>query len=213
MSPGLGVERLEAEAERADLDALVASLARFSPLVRALPPEDLIVEAPPEQLAPLRRCLGSFGHFARLVWAPLARAATLLARHRDPGHGDRAGRGEQGRGEQDRVVLAAEVATALAPLPIAGLGLPPPVLDALTDVGIVTLGQFAGLPAAALVGRYGAEVGAAHALCQGREPPTVWPLPPPRPESSFAVDFGSCAELHFDGSLEVGSVPTLYTTR
>jgi len=171
--PEIQVERLDLEGERRDLEALAFALHRFSPLVRAVPPDDVLLEAPADQLGAVRACLEGFGHSLRLVWAPRPQIALLLARHL----------------ERDAVVGTAALATALAPLPVAGLGLPVTVVQSLEDVGIRSVGRFAALPAAALAGRYGAEVLELHALAGGREPPPAWPLPPPRAASAFGIPF------------------------
>ena len=173
VSPLVKVERLELDGEARDLEALAVALHRFTPQVQAVPPEDLLLEVGPGQLAAVRACLEAFGHRLRLVWAPRPQLARLLARHLP----------------EDRAISAVELPAVLAPLPVAGLDLPPPVLEALNDVGIRTIGQFARLPAAALVGRFGAAIADLHALAAGREPSPALALPPVRPESAFAVVF------------------------
>ncbi|MFZ5476142.1 MAG: error-prone DNA polymerase [Myxococcota bacterium] len=171
--PTVRVEHLDPAGESEDLHALARALDRFTPAVRTLPPDTLLLELPAAALRSVRAFCGELGHLARLVHAPLPEAAAILARHL----------------AKDRVVRADELAAALAPLPIRALPLPPAALASLLDVGIVTVGRFAALPAAALAGRWGAEVARAHAIARGSEPPAALDVPAARDETAFGVDF------------------------
>ena len=71
-------------------------------------------------------------------------------------------------GEGDRVVLGGEGAAALAPLPIGALALPDREHGLLASLGVHTIGAFADLDPASVVGRLGPVGGTAHALAQGR---------------------------------------------
>jgi error-prone DNA polymerase len=177
--PEVRVERLDPAGELADLEALCVALCRFTPAARPVPPDALLLEVGPLALAPVRACLAELGHLCRLVLAEEDGAALALARH----------------SRRDRVIQPGGVAAALAPLPVTALELPEAVLLSLHDVGIRTIAEFAALPTAALTGRYGPEIAAAHARAAGRAPPAALPLPPPREETSFHVDFGDAVEV------------------
>ncbi len=77
------------------------------------------------------------------------------------------------------VVEPGGVAAFLAPLPLAALD-QPELVDVLGRLGLHTLGDLAGLPAAAVVGRFGVAGAAAHRLARGLDarPPATEPPPP-----------------------------------
>ena len=136
--PELLVERWDEVAELADLEALAQALGRYTPAVRAVPPDALLLEVGPESMNAVRAGLGELGHLCRLVVAEEGGAALALARHLD----------------RDRVVPLGGLAAALAPLPVTALELPAEVNDSLRDVGIRTIAQLAALPTS--------EIGRAH---------------------------------------------------
>jgi protein ImuB len=84
-------------------------------------------------------------------------------------------------------------AAFLAPFPPAALG-GPDLVDTLDRLGVRTLGEFAALPAAGVLGRFGAEGAAAHRLARGLDPrppaprrPRTWAWPAsstPRPNAT-----------------------------
>ncbi len=162
--PTLQVERLDPAAESADLEHLARQLDRWSPAVIVVEPDALLLDAPETELDSLLPSLRArftlLGHDARMVVGPDARSALVLAIHLDA----------------DRVVSLGELAGALAPLPIAALGLPPEVLLALADVGVATIGTFARLPLAALCSRYGPELALPHAIANGALTPAPLPI-------------------------------------
>jgi error-prone DNA polymerase len=171
--PDIRVERVDAVGELTDLEALCLALGRFTPAARAVPPDALLLEVDAGATPLVRAALTELGHLCRLVFAEEAGGALALARH----------------ARRDRVVPRGGLAAALALLPVDALELPEEVQLSLADVGIRTIGQFAALPAAALVGRYGPEIAAAHARAQGRAPPMALPVAPPREDTSFFLDF------------------------
>lgn len=77
------------------------------------------------------------------------------------------------------VVPAGATPAFLAPQPVGVLGRPD-LADVLVRLGLTTLGAFAALPAADVVGRFGAEGAAAHRLAAGLDaaPPAVRRPPP-----------------------------------
>ena len=189
VAPVLRVERLDVEGERTDLDALCASLGRFSPLVRAEPPDSLLVDADPGILDSLRRTLEGRGHAARLVHAPDAWSARTLARH----------------ARKDMVVQRGRLAAALAPLPLAALALPGAVEEALLAAGLRTVGAFAALPGASLSARHGRGILEIHARARGLSSvEDVQPLLAPRAEEPLRahVDLEDPVP-HLEGVLEV----------
>lgn len=176
--PSVRHDTLDDVGEVHDLQALSDAMVRFTPVVAAWPPEDLVLEVGPEVLPAVRRTLGLLGHACRLVAASEPEAARILARH----------------ATEDRVVPEDELRRALAPLPVMALGLDAEVVETLGDVGIKTIGAFAALPAATLTTRYGAEVARLHALARGE--PGHRPLPPilPREEPVYGVELDDPVE-------------------
>jgi protein ImuB len=162
LSPELLVERRVAEEETADLAELADQLLRISPAVAPLPPSGLVAEvgrgdgvgAGQERalVERIRHRLAALGHPARVVIADDPDTARILAAF----------------GQADRVVAARDGAAALAPLPIDALALPEREHTLLTSLGVHTIGAFAALDAAAVVGRLGPVGVTAHALAQGR---------------------------------------------
>lgn len=67
----------------------------------------------------------------------------------------------------------------LARCPVALLPLSENILLRLHRMGITTIGQFAALPADAVMHQFGASVKTAHAIANGRDPSTLRPLQPP----------------------------------
>lgn len=178
--PTVQVERRVALEEAADLSELSTQLLRISPTVAPLPPNALVAEisrtaavlarsgdGPPPQRAGaervmverVRRLLSRLGHVARVVVADDPSTALACAAW----------------GQSDRVIPPGAGPEALAPLPLAALGLPADAHELLLGLGISTVGDFAALPPASLVGRFPPLVLLAHQLACGTAQPPVLP--------------------------------------
>jgi protein ImuB len=81
----------------------------------------------------------------------------------------------------------------LAPYPVSVLG-DGEMAELLPRLGIVTLGEFARLPASQAVNRFGTPGGMAHRLARGLEPRPLDPRPPPA-DLSVSAEFDPPAEL------------------
>jgi protein ImuB len=98
------------------------------------------------------------------------------------------------------VIPAGQVREFLAPYPVSVLGSEELGLDGgemaelLPRLGIATLGEFARLPAAQAVNRFGAAGGIAHRLARGLDPRPLAARPPPA-DLSVSVRFDPPAEL------------------
>jgi protein ImuB len=77
------------------------------------------------------------------------------------------------------VVPVGAEAEALAPLPVALLGLDPEREELLLRWGVRTLGEIAGLPAAGLAERFGPEAARLQRLARGEDETPLVPTPPP----------------------------------
>jgi protein ImuB len=91
------------------------------------------------------------------------------------------------------VVAAGDEASALRPLPLSALGLPPERLELFQRWGLRCLGDLQSLPALGLAERLGPEGPALLDLAQGRDRTPLVPAPPPetfqaRLELDWAVD-------------------------
>ena len=176
--PETQIERRDAAGEEADLAELTQQLHRISPSVAPLPPHAIVAEisrtamllarrgeGPPPQMAGaervvierVRRRLSFLGHIARVVVADAPATALACAAW----------------GEADRVIPPGGGAEALAPLPLAALGLPTTAHDLLSGLGIDTVGAFAALPPASVVGRFPPLISLAHQLARGTAQPPV----------------------------------------
>ncbi|MCB9780746.1 MAG: DNA polymerase Y family protein [Alphaproteobacteria bacterium] len=173
--PALQVEPLDPDAETLDLADVTAQLLRISPQVAPLPPDSLVAE--------ISRTVGSSvaGQAAR---AGAERALLERVRHRMAalGHVVRAAIADDpgtalacaAWGRKSRIVPPGGGADALAGLPLEALGLPDREQDLLLGLGLDTVGAFAALPPASVVGRLGPVACAAHALARGGGPrPTL----------------------------------------
>lgn len=84
---------------------------------------------------------------------------------------------------------AAEEAALAGEVPLAGLDLPPVLLDTLDKLGVTTLGGFLALPAAELRVRLGPAAAALHARASGREWTPLRPVQPEDPpETAVEID-------------------------
>lgn len=77
-----------------------------------------------------------------------------------------------------RYIAPGQDTALLFPLPVALLPLPNPTLNQLHRLGIVTIGQFAALPAAAVLHHFGIEAKRAHDMAGGRDPTPLRPMQP-----------------------------------
>ena len=188
--PSVQVERRIAHEESEDLSELATQLLRVSPTVAPLAPNALVAEisrtapvlarsaggAPPQRAGAeramverVRRLLSRLGHTARVVIADDPSTALACAAW----------------GHTDRVIPPGAGSTALAPLPLAALGLPEDAHDLLLGLGIHTVGHCAELPPASVVGRFPPIVLMAHQLARGTvEPPA---LPSEADDTSVAL--------------------------
>ncbi|MCK6502805.1 DNA polymerase Y family protein [Myxococcota bacterium] len=168
--PALQVETLQPEDEARDLDDLAQQLLRVSPSVRALPPDALVAEisrvgAPGASSAPRAGAERALLERVRLRLAQLGHRVTVVVAD-DPATAWACA----AWGRQSRVVPAGQGAEALAPLPLEALDLPPREQALLRGLGLRTVGAFAALPPASVVGRLGPVAIAAHALARGDAP-------------------------------------------
>ena len=168
-SPDLMVELAsDALEERADLEALCLLFERLSPMLQVLPPDSFLVELHrPDEDAILKRAqelLADLGHSARLAIADEPQGALALAR----------------LAQQDHIVPPGQLPRALAPLTVQVGTQDTRLLQVLTDVGILRLGQLAALPAASVARRFGAEGLHLHQLARGElAAPVLEPAPEP----------------------------------
>jgi protein ImuB len=95
---------------------------------------------------------------------------------------------------KDAAVIVAPGGTPafLAPYPVGCLG-QPDLADLLPRLGLRTLGEFAALPAAEALNRFGADGALAHRLARGLEPRPLVPRPPSA-DLSASVEFDPPAE-------------------
>jgi protein ImuB len=162
--PQIETELLDPEAEAADLEALTAQLLRVSPSIAALPPDAVVAEISrvPGGLAGSERALVER---VRIRMAQLGHTVNVVVAD-DPTTAHCVAQWQQGCA----IIPTGGSASALAPLPLRAIGLPAREHTLLEGLGIHTIGDLARLPAAAITGRFGAVVLAAHALACGRTP-------------------------------------------
>ncbi len=106
-----------------------------------------------ELCADLTRRLARLGFTGRAGLAPTPGAAWALARYGQTRYGQT--RHDKTSGEAWRIAGPEELREALAPLPLAGLRLPPAQVELLARFGLERIGDLLGLPAAALSSRVG----------------------------------------------------------
>ena len=160
--PDVPLEPLDVEGEATDLAALTEVFRALSDQVVALPPQAVALEVSGTsrlfggEQALLARALelaAELGHVARVAMADDVLAAHILAR----------------AGQQPaQLVPPGQLAAALAPLPVGALGASSTLLQALTQLGIRTVAQWASLDPASVVGRFGEEGRQLHRLARGR---------------------------------------------
>lgn len=168
--PEVELIELDAVGEEEDRRALVRALEALSDRVGPAPwsaDDALVIDLThsaralggEEQAA--RRALelvGGFGHAAAVVVADDPRAALALATTLAPG-------------DEPLIVPAGELRPHLASLPVGALAAHAPggeeLLAALEAVGVETLGDFAALDPASVIGRYGAAAARIHGVARG----------------------------------------------
>lgn len=175
--PSLHVFSYDQKAEEAALLSLGEALLTLAPSFELYPPEGIFLDA---SAAPL--CKGEdaaeenlcrtvlelcaeHGYRGKAVVASQPFVAKALARH-----------GTQ----PTEVVGPFEAAEAIASLPLLALSeVEPGIAEAVSGLGLSTLGEVAGLPAGAVVARLGASGLRAHALCRGIDDTPHRPTPLP----------------------------------
>jgi protein ImuB len=178
---GLRVQTQDARAECTALEQLAAWCGQFTSLVSIVPPQALLLEVQGSLtlfgglaalLERLRHGLAGLGYSAQLAVAPTPLAATWLA----------------GARTEARVTTSAELAGALARLPLAGLGFTKTQLQALRNMGVRTVGECRRLPRDGLARRLGAELVLALDRAHGRAPDPRAPyVAPHRFEATLVV--------------------------
>ena len=148
LCPSLVVLPREAETEARALSALAAWAGQFTSLVAIQPPAALLLEIGgslrlfggfENLLQPIEQGLSALGYDWRRGVAPTPLAAWLLAR----------------AGAATAVFERHALAAVLAPLPVACLPLPEPMLDTLRGMGVHRLGECLRLPRDGLSRRLG----------------------------------------------------------
>ncbi len=148
--PEIAVIEADPEADAAALKRLAEACRRYTPTVTLDPPDGLILEVGGSAhlwggeaalLDELTARVERAGWSCRVALADTAGLAWALARW---GRGGVAAPGDR---EQ-----------SLAPLPVAALRLEPPTVEALSRVGLKTVGQLIDTPRAPLARRFGPEV-------------------------------------------------------
>jgi len=177
-------------ADLAALRALAEALLAVAPAVEVAGPDALLLDAsgasllggaepdPERRLADRAGALaGQLGFTVRAAVACGRWPALALARH---GTGDGAGL---------MLVPPGEEALALAPLPLAALGLGPAVVAKLGAVGIDSVGGLARLPVEGLALRFGPAGAAAARLARGEDTTPLVPyLPETLPEEAIELE-------------------------
>ena len=161
------------------LAALGRHLMRFTPAVAVEPPAALFLDVTGcDRLfggfdAILRQAtetVAGLGLSAHLAIAPTPGAAWALA-------------------HTNRVLIEADVADALAPLPPAALRIDPAIADGLRTVGVDTVAQLVALPRDVLPARFGRALLTRLDQATGRSAEPLVLLPPPSPvEAGMAFD-------------------------
>ncbi|HEV8297583.1 MAG TPA: DNA polymerase Y family protein [Acidimicrobiales bacterium] len=188
-----GLRRREAQGRCPDLIVLERDEARearlFEPVVAAVEAfaPRIEITRPGSCAVPTRGPARYFGGDASLAEQVGARVATVLEGRTEcrigiadgPFAAALAARSAQAARTGMQVVAPGEAAAFLAPMPISVLD-QPELVDVLARLGLRTLGRFAAVPAADVVGRFGIEGAAAHRLAAGLDerPPDARQPPP-----------------------------------
>ncbi len=181
-------------ADLAALRALAEALLAIAPAVEISAPDALLLDASaahllagaePEPevrlLAQARALAGELGFTVRAAAACGRGPSLALARHG-------AGPARSGPGALLRVAPGEE-ALALAPLPLAALGLGPAVVEKLHAVGVADVGGLARLPVEGLALRFGQAGAAAARLARGEDTTPLVPyLPATLPDEAIELE-------------------------
>ena len=175
LAPDLVTADADPDADAAALTALGDWCCRFSPAVAVDPPDGLILDitgvahlwgGEATMVEDLIARLAAAGVPARAAVAPTPGAAWALAHF----------------GRDRTIVVADEVAGALAPLPVAALRLTAPVAAQIARLGLTTIGRLCALPRDQITRRFGSELvlrldqalGRAREALIYRRPPNPW---------------------------------------
>lgn len=150
--PDLDAVEEEPRADHALLEAIADWCDRYTPLVALDPPDGLLLDisgcahllgGEATLLADMITRLRTQGFAARGAIAGTLAAAAALARY--------------GKRQDKRPIIVppGHERAAIAPLPLAALRLDPETVDALAQVGLRTIADFAGRPRAPLAARFG----------------------------------------------------------
>jgi len=179
----LELVQLDGSADRAALRALAEPLLGLAPAVEISPPDVLLLDASAAHLVaglgpaeagtePAERALAAralevvaeMGYSARAAVAEGRSPARAIARHLP--------------GSEIRWTAVGATRQALAPLPVAALGLAPAVAVRLRELGIVDAGGLARLPDGTLAHRFGPDGVAAARLARGEDASPLVPYAP-----------------------------------
>jgi protein ImuB len=182
-------------ADRAALRALAEALLALAPAIEVSSPDVLLLDASAAHVVsgtgPDRRpgtpaverglaaralaVAAELGYVARAAVATGRAPARALARGAPP--------------DGIRCIPPAETRHALAPLPLAALGLSPAVAARLAALGVVDVGGLARLPGGTLAHRFGPEGVAAARLARGEDASPLVPyVPETLPEEGVELD-------------------------
>jgi protein ImuB len=185
LDPGLEAEAADLAGEAAWLRAAARWASRWSPLVEVDGADGLRLDvtgvahlfgSEAGLIADMEARFGGMGVTARAAIAPTAGAAWALARYApSPSHSLRQWvPSSPARGEG-----LEQLASLLAPLPVAALRLPPIATQTLVRLGLKTIGDLAGVPRKGLARRFPKDGHPLDALDRalGRKPEPLIPLP------------------------------------
>jgi len=192
----LAVVATDPVADRAALRALADAMLGLVPAVELYAPDALLLDAGAAHLLAPRRGGGPAPGALRAAEELLARRALAIAE--EMGYAARAAVAT-GRGPARALALHGDApvgwtapdgaALALAPLPVAALGLGPVVASRLAALGIESAGGLARLPAGTLAHRFGPEGVLAARLARGEDAsPLVAYVPETLPEEALDLE-------------------------
>jgi len=163
------------EADSAALNALAVWCGRFSPLVAAAPPDNLLLDlsgcaqlsgSEPLLLEGVARALLRWSLAVRAAIASNIGAAWALAHF---------------AGQPLTAAENSQEQQALRPLPVQALRLPPLITDTLAELNVRTVEQLQSLPRKSLPSRFGAEIIRRLDQATGKLAEVIAPVKPPAP--------------------------------
>ncbi len=209
LAPDLVLRDRDPGAEAAALAALATWATQFTPAVSLAPPDAVLAEIGgslrlfgglPRLSVHFTRGAHDLGYAARLAFAPTPTAALFFARAGENGVSGNGVRStfpqapndilrQSGRKSgPDPISGSDPIFAALAPLPLAHLGLDAAALATLAAAGITTFGQACALPRAALARRVGADLPVILDRARGLiADPRLPFVPPPRYEGRLEL--------------------------